>query len=491
MSMTRTKQDLTRNSGLIMAAQFAANISTFLMNLFLVRAYGQVLHDGITIVISLVSIVALLCDLGLAAKGGVREVARRRSQGIDALSSFVKTAFLVLFATGLLAASLVFVLSDFIGRNYEIERWVIQICCIWILAAVVLRTCSMVVIGFEKMRYLLVFTGLTQVLLSLWALACWILQFPIDILYKGWTVLWIVSAFLGLVLVYRVSRTAGLDLNVRLMALPRIAALLKTNFPFFMPVISSAGLPAIVFLLAGTLDHRQVSLLQVTFSIGLIGRLVSQPIATALFPILVRRQGANDEQGDSPSGEILGFITRFLGFAMLGILAGIFMAGGPLLSALYGPTYAVGLTALAIFTVANAVDAYRVQIDQVLMASGKIVFVAWQEAFKIVAFIGLSVVLFPFLPQLSIPLSVLAATFATTCFRAFFAKSGNNQVAGREALRALAALAGVSIVGSLTSSSLIILSAWVGMVILFRLISLAEIRALKKLFLTRTPQGNR
>ena len=66
---------------MVFAAQVFANACSLVMNWLLVRAYGKAGHSQVTLLISVMTTVTLIADLGLASKSGVRQLARLRSSG--------------------------------------------------------------------------------------------------------------------------------------------------------------------------------------------------------------------------------------------------------------------------------------------------------------------------------------------------------------------------------------------------------------------------
>ncbi len=391
----------------------------FINDLAVIEVFGPVVHGQVTLALSVAIFGAMLCDLGLASKAGVRTIAALRGHANDQeLGAAVGRLMVTLMVVGLLAAVLLSVASPMLAGWLGAEPFALRQAAIWLFAGAGVRACAMVFIGFERMMYVAVLGALAEGARFGWTLLCGLLALDERYLYLGWSATWLAS-MLGSMACVAVMLAAG---GVRIAWWPyRIGAAIgevRRGVSYLPPILTNQALPPVLFLLMGlTLQWHgtpgdeataRLSVLKLCFSLALVLRIVSQAMATSLFPVVARRSagGAADQPLDPALRRTLGSTVRVLALCAVVALGG-FIALGPLglawWDARQGTTlYLTGLPTLLLLTAAVAIDSYRVQVDQLLMGTRFIGVVVVGEGVKMLLLLGL------------IPLGVLVGVEAWT-----------------------------------------------------------------------------
>ena len=402
--MSRQGAGILANS-VLMAVGFAvAGGLTLLTELALVAGYGLEGHAQVTLALSVAILGAILCDLGLASKAGVRMIAQLRETGDPGLGEAVARLLFILLAAALSLSAVVWLGLGGLAARLGIDGPVWGHVACWLTAGALVRAGVMVFIGFERMAYVAVLTVFWEVVRLLWVCACLWMGWGVQGLYWGWSVAWSSCAALGLALAWRLVRRGGG--KPRLVGTKRLLHDAVRGLPYLVPMLSAQALAPLTFLLVGALlaargtGEESVSVLKICFSLAVTMRVVSQAIATSLFPVVARRsvRAATGEGGAVPIDMglrvVVGDAVRVLAVVASGMLVGFVVLGGLGLSWLDAlgdgqGAYAAGLSALLLLTLAIGADCYRVQIDQLLMGSGRPTGVAVGEALKLGALLML------------------------------------------------------------------------------------------------------
>lgn len=461
---TRELQVLAVNSSWIMVAHVFANACSLLMNWMLVRAYGQTLHSQITLLVSIMTTVTLIADLGLASKYGVRKLARLRFQNRERLSAYVSTTLLLLLILAISFSLSIIFLSSFLSDLFSLSRFAVIMLACWVLGSTLQRACSMVAISFEKMQWLVLFTVVSQFLLCGWSGVSLAFLLPIEQLYIGWSIIWGLAILAGGCVVVRLLREFSVNVFAQLLSARETGKIIKETIPYFIPVLSSTGLPALCFVLVGLHSEDNLSILQVCFSLALVGRVISQPIATALFPILSRLD--QDSQDSEQTGIIIHQVIRGLGLVMSLVFIGTWLLGEWVLSK-YSPEYTRGLYALVLFTVGVTIEGYKTQLDQILMASRYVGITVRLEVVKVLLIAGGVLVFVRSSPLYALPGVLVLSSLIVTFIRVMFVQKLCCKAGGKPALSTVVVFIAVSLTALYLGNALCIIG--VGVAAMWRL----------------------
>lgn len=394
MSQTSLKpgasSSVARNSVVMMAGFFVTSGFLFLTDLAVIDVFGPAGHGRVTLALSVAIIGALLCDLGLASKAGVRTIAALRGEGaVVELGHTVGRLMVTLLACGLAAAVVVSAAAPLLASLLHVDAFALRQASIWLFSGAGVRACAMVFIGMERMIYVAVLGSLAEGARFGWTLVCGLLSLDERYLYLGWSATWLASM---LVSIGCVAVMLG-AMRVRIAWWPyhagRALREVGRGLAYLPPMLTNQALPPLLFLLVGlSLQWMRISaddatarlsVLKLCFSLALVLRIVSQAMATSLFPVVARQSaGAGGSPSDGPTLDpallrMLGGTVRVLALCAVGAM-GLFIAIGPWGLAWWDARqgtvlYAHGLPTLLLLTAAVAIDSYRVQVDQLLMGT--------------------------------------------------------------------------------------------------------------------------
>lgn len=397
--MTGKRSGILANSVLMTLGLVSANALMLTTDLGLIWGYGPQLHGQVTLALSVAALGAILCDIGLASKAGVRLIAQLRGKAGDGLGEAVGRLGTILLTVATLAAGVIWLGSGPLFDRLGIDTSVAGHVACWLLAVSVMRVGTMVFIGFERLAFVAAVITFGEVLRLGWLGVCLAAGWGLDPLYWGWSVSASGTGLLSLLIAYRLLSREGV--RIRLRGGSRLLIDAVRGLPYLVPMLSAQALSPLTFLLvgivlaAGPSSEATISVLKVCFSLAMIMRVVSQAIATSLFPVVARRSARDDADAPESSridSELLSTAAhgvRVMAFIASTMLVGFVVLGGLGLSwldALGGGegAYSAGLSALLLLTIAIGADCYRVQVDQLLMGSGRPGGVAVGEAVKLV-----------------------------------------------------------------------------------------------------------
>ena len=429
---------LARNS-VVLTAGFAVTALLLLLNdLVVIDIYGPSVHGRVTLALSLAIAGYLLCDLGLASKAGVRTIAQLRATGSQGLGVTIGRMVTTLLLIGLLASIAMSIASPWVAGRLGLDAFELRQASIWLFAGAGIRACAMVFIGLERMAFVAALGVLAEGARLVWTLLCGGLAFDVRYLYLGWSATWVVSLLVCMGCVAVLLGAHG----VRIVWWPPPAEVerslrwreVRDALPYLPPLLTNQALPPLLIVLAGfalgwrgvaeTEAADQLSVLRVCIALAMVVRMVSQAIATSLFPLVARRAA------DAGAGRLADLLRPFhrsvLVLAMLSVGALVVYAllgawGLGLIDRLNGTTiYTSGYAALLILTAAIAIDSYRLQADQLLMGIGDVRVVMVGELLKAVLLFGAipaGVFLYFAKPDTGASLAVLVLVTSITLWR--------------------------------------------------------------------------
>jgi len=392
---TPTRAPGITRSSVWLAGGFALTAACLLgTDLVIIDTYGPGAHGRFTLALSVALAGALLCDLGLAGKAGVRAIVTLRGTRDRALGAAIGRMMMVVLLAGLLGALGLNLLAGVLGPALAPDAFELRQASIWLFAGAGVRACAMVFVGFERMAFVAVLGVLAEASRLGWSLACAAMTLDMRYLYLGFSLTWVVALLVCMACVAVMLGRAG----VRLVWWPIDARLAlraaRDGLAYLPPLLTHQALGPALYLAVGlTLTLRGggdsdaadvVSVLRISLGLALVLGIASQALATSLFPAAARRAAAEGAAALRPT---LLRALRALAVVGAAVLVAYLVLGrwalgwldpGPQQTLYSEPGYA----ALIVFTIAVALDGLRLQADQVLMATGRVRTVVRGELLK-------------------------------------------------------------------------------------------------------------
>ena len=452
---------LSTNVVLLAISTILFSLSAFVGNWLIIRWWGRTAHGQVVWVLAVVWIAIHLSDLGIASKWGVRRIARLRAVEPalvgETVTSLVVLQVAVGFALGLAVVALSGVLASSRSGIEPVYFWVAGS---WIALSVAARTVVMTATGLERMRVVAFLQPLPEIgkLAIVIVAACW----GMDIMgiFLGWTAVYVVTAIAAVILAGRLMRPYRGSDRVHRVSVGVAVRAIREGAPFFVAFLGLACLPLVMHLLIGeSQPSEQISYFQVCFSLAVVSRLVSLPLATALFA-RVASGAAVESRGTETPSEVLPIAARLLGLVATFLFALYGWKGEALLVSLYGSSYAVAAPVLLLLTATMGVENYSLQLDQILLARQHAGKVAWAEAGKYAALLAAAILLIPRLGALGAAASLGLASALNCVVKLFLIRAEVGDAGARSFLHSLVVLAALVAVTAWPQTRPLALVTW-------------------------------
>lgn len=335
--MQRLSRIVVRNSAIGMAAQLAIKVLSFGFTVLIVRRLGSAAFGQYAAVLAFGMAFAFISDLGLSTFA-VREVARLRDQqdGAAQINALYSTMLRLRLSLTVVAASLLIGTGWLVGYSPAMIG-ALALGAIGLFSYSVQGTCEAMLAGFERLDLparAKVLAQLTFVCLGTVALAT----------HAGYYGLIIANQIGIAVLTYVCWRTAH-RLGLRRVGASYMAwrRLLRASLPFAI-IGFTLGLSYKfdTILLSIFRGDAETGYYNAAYSLVFATVVLSNVINTALYPSLTRQATTNAAQL-TPLYERA---MRYLLLASLPIAMGGSLLAGPLITFLYGATYAPAASAL-------------------------------------------------------------------------------------------------------------------------------------------------
>ncbi len=426
------------------------NLSQFVAHWAVIRWYGKGFHGSLVWIASVVQLMMLASDLGLAGKAGMREIARDRAASTHRLTETISAVIAVpLLLAGLLGLAMILLAAP-IGRLFEGEPLpplLVAISGTWVVLQAAVRACRTIAVGFERFFDTLFMVPIAEAGKTIWVFVCVAAGLAPVWIFIGWSGAFALSLAVSLPLSYRLSRQEHFRLRLRFEPVGTSVRRVIRALPYYVPQLGILALPFLMPLLIGAWHSSgQVSTFRVCFLLAFASRFVSAPISAALLPHIAHdaASGATDHGG---TVRILLQLTRFLGLVSTLLFALYWAWGGLLLTKLFGADYGRELPALLILAFAVGVENYSVQLDQVLMAMTAAGRAAVLELLKNVLLIAVGWFVIPRYGTLGAAALVAATTLGTTLGKLVVGRRQLPDVGARAFFATLAVFAVIAATG--------------------------------------------
>ena len=385
---------LARNIAYVTGSMLLLNACAFVGNWALIALYGATKHGEIVWVVAAASVGMLLGDMGLAAKAGVRMIARQRAEAPEKLSETVSELVTILLAVwAVLAAVMIALAGPIAAMRPGIEPMALRLAGTWVFLAAFVRICMMMSFGFERTVNILITCPSTAIGKLLWVAVCGVYDLDVSWVFVGWTGAHLLAMLIGTWRVRVLARQMRLRIRPGLRGIVRLPRIVGAALPYYIPFLGLLGLPFVAQLAIGSIRPdavaaAEVSIFQVCFALSQVSRLLAMPISSVLFP-RVAHADASPGADHAQTAAILQRAARLLGLVGTLVFALHWALGPHVLGLLYGSRYADALTTLLVLAVAVGIENYSMQLDQVLMAGRSVRVVAWLEAARYAVLVGL------------------------------------------------------------------------------------------------------
>jgi len=374
---------LASNVVLLTVTAVLVNVSLFAANWLMIRQFGQATHGSILWVVAVASIAGLVADLGIGSKAGVRTIASLRSAGAPGLGDTVSGMVTAQVVVSFLIGAVLFASAHRVASWHEgVEPLYLRMAGVWVALDVAVRCTLMLAYGYEMMRIVLALQPLVRVCRLAWVIVVAAVGLDVPWLFVGWTGAHLLAAGVGIIVMRRMTRQVGLSVQLGLCSISEMTRVIAAALPYYVAYVGEICLPFVVQLIVGHWQSGdQISDFQVCFTLAVVSRLLSMPMAMALFPRMAHSHAMSHGERDT-STSVLPFVARTLGVLGTGLFALYWASGGQLLEFVYGAGYRQAAPTLLLLAAAIAVENYSVQLDQVLMARKRAPWVAGAEVFK-------------------------------------------------------------------------------------------------------------
>jgi O-antigen/teichoic acid export membrane protein len=254
---------------------------------------------------------------------------------------------------------------------------------VWPIGVALYRATIMVSNGVEAMVYTAVNTAIFHSLALLLVALALMFDQPLSIILIVWAMSSPLAGVINVIVLRPEARRQGVRLRPRLLAPRRLLELVLQAAPYSIPKIAVFALTPVMCLLTAVLGAREemASFVQICFSLAMVAHLIAAPLSVALFPVMVRYISEETAAGHDRAEELLRLGLRLLSIVAVASVAGFWVAGDELL-AFFGSAYVTHHMTLIILAVAMGLEVYRSLIDQLLMGSRFVAWVAWWEAVR-------------------------------------------------------------------------------------------------------------
>ncbi len=397
--MAERANPLTANIVFTTTASVVSNLSLVVGAWATIHFFGLTFHGGLAWIASVAHLCLLASDMGLAGKAGVRNIVQRRAAGGE-IDGTVSAAAIIPLA---LAAVLGLAMAAFAG---PISGWrpglgvaAVRLAGAWIVLLAGIRVCRTLSIGFERMGNILLTMPVAEVGKTAWIFICVWLELPARYVFHGWTGAMLIALAVSLWRCRRLSAELGFRIRLGAVSLGQSAWASLRALPYHIPTLGLMALPFVMPVLVGAWfggedakTDAAISTIRVCTMLALLPRLLALPLATALMPRFVHMDSADSDT--SRMGDVLGKVTRLIGLVSSLALAMFWLVGAMLLGVL-SPEYVPAAGALMLLVAAPSADKYSVQLEQVLMATGRVNAVAATEIGKYVILVVGAMILIP------------------------------------------------------------------------------------------------
>lgn len=362
-----------------------------------IRAYGTALHGQVMWAVAVVTMAALLSDLGVSEPAGVRRIARLRASGDRAALREAIGELPVLSITMTLAATVALAGVALLEGNPQRRMWLLSI-VVWVPALGLIRVWRFLFFGFERFMGAVVMHAIDEGGRLAGLLVCLVAGWGAGAVLGVWTLAHGVAIGAGWVLVRRLLGGEIAGAEPRMMRPREAGGMAARSVSYFAPTLWMASLPFLMVLVVGHWhEGTPLSVFKVCFSWGLVSRIIVLPLTNVLLPRLSwhsARAAEGAQGGDVLATSGVAPVVRLQGLVLTGAFALACALGRPFL-ALYSDAHGSAVAVLLVLTLAVGIDDYAQIVTQALMAGRHVRTVALCEAAKFIALIALGCLLVP------------------------------------------------------------------------------------------------
>jgi stage V sporulation protein B len=295
--LSRLVQKSAKGSFILILGQFISTLISAVGVIVIARFLGSTNYGQVAVAMIPINIALLFSDLGVNS-ALVRYLSQfRHEENYDALKSYIKAGLLINASIGVLLSVIVYALSGLLAGifNQPDLDLLIKIGSVNVLAQSMLSTAQSIFTGFERMELQSYTTILFATLKTLIGpVLIWLGYGPVGAII-GLTLPYIVAGSLGVflvmfLLVSRLNKDGGESL------LGTGRTMLIYGYPLFFSTFLSGGLGQLNnFLLALYVSSDLMGNYNAATNFGVLISFLTQPIATALFPLFSKLNFRKDD----------------------------------------------------------------------------------------------------------------------------------------------------------------------------------------------------
>ena len=409
--VTHRSSRLSANVLCLAAATGIVGLSRFSTNWLVADAYGPAEHGRFAVVFQFISMLLVIAELGMVSTYGVRQISLATLRDRATLGSLVNNLSGVLLAVHLLAAAALLVLAEPVGRWLGADGHLLRLAAIWLVGFGLYRLTMMVANGLEAMAYSAATTLLFYALWMCWLAACLSRQLPLQSLFAGWAVGLPIAAAVCWLLMRPLLHRYDLRWRPRFTNLRQATTTIAASLPYSLPLTGTLILPGVACVLLVRLNGslEQVSYFQICFSVGILANLAAVPTAGAILPTLSCLIASDPADGLDRARTLVRRGVTMIS-AVVTLPLAIFIWFGSQILSLIGDAYGPHAPVLLLIAGAVVLDAFRMVVDQLLMASRHVRAVAWAETGRFAVLIAVAWMVVPEWGALGAAVALLLST---------------------------------------------------------------------------------
>ena len=333
-------------------------------------------------------------EFGLISTFGVRQIALAMGRSHRELNDLINRLSGVLLLINVVIAVVLLALAGVIGEWLKVNSHLLRLAAVWPVGFVLYRITMMIANGLEAMHYSARTTILFHFFWLVWIVICVAAHWPLETLFAGCSVAFVVGATASWMVMPPLFRLHSLCWRPSLYSLRSLAITILHALPYSLPQMGLLILPGLVCLLLMTWQaQEQVSDFQVCYSLAILGYLIALPLSHAILPRLTRM--LKDDAIGQDSAKWMVYKSGNLLISVGTLIFGVFWLVGKNLLGLISDEHGQQAAVLLILAGGVAFDIHRILIDQLLMASQYVAWVAVSEIVRYVTMLGFAAWMIP------------------------------------------------------------------------------------------------
>lgn len=390
----KNQRPLHGNVASLTIAAICANGVRFATQWLVAWGYGRSEHGQFAVVFGLVTMLVIAGEFGLISTFGVRQIALATGRSRRELNDLINRLSGVLLLINIVIGVVLLALAELIGEWLKVNSHLLRLAAVWPMGFVLYRITMMIANGLEAMHYSVRTTILFHLFWMVWIVICVTARWSLETLVAGFSVAFMAGATVSWLMMPSLFRLHSLRWRPNLYALRDSAITILHALPYSLPQMGLLILPGLVCLLIMAWQgQEQVSDFQICYSLAILGYLIALPLSHAILPRLTRVLKGGAIGQDSAKWLVYKSGNLLISFGTL--VFGVLWLSGKSLLDLISDEHSQQTAVLLIIAGGVAFDVHRILIDQLLMASQHVAWVAASEIVRYVTMLGFAAWMIP------------------------------------------------------------------------------------------------